>query len=136
MVSERYEEGFAAPVEAALDGLMGQGVADGSPILEAMSEFLASVPGWDAGGAPREAVLVSDLVQHSGVLSFYRGEDWAAFAASGGTARLSRALDGAAVTILRLPRAGVDAGAVDDFWVRYLDAQGAAHVRTETLGDL
>ncbi len=77
-------------------------------------------------------------MQHSDALSFYRGEDWASFRASPDFARLAKNLDGAEVTIFRIPRtsAKVDGAAVDDFWVRYLDAQGAARVHVEPLGDL
>jgi hypothetical protein len=87
---------------------------------------------------PRRIVIVSDLLQHSEALSFYRGEDWESFRASAGFARLARNLDGAEVVIVRIPRAEakVDEGAVDDFWVRYLDAQGAGRVDVEPLGDL
>ena len=47
-------------------------------------------------------------------------------------------LDGVTVSVLRVPRPGarVDPGAVDDFWVRYLEAQGAAFVDVASLGDL
>jgi hypothetical protein len=40
------------------------------------------------------------------------------------------------VRILRLPRPAAPTAVVDDFWVRYLSAQGAARVAPETLGDL
>ena len=63
-------------------------------------------------------------------MSFYRGEDWESFERSPEFSRLANNLDGAEVTIIRVPRPGarVDGAAVDDFWVRYLDAQGAATV--------
>ena len=102
----------------------------------ASSPFLARLAA--SAGWPRRIVIVSDLVQHSEALSFYRGDDWESFRASPDFARLARNLDGAEVTIVRIPRAGakVDASAVDDFWVRYLDAQGAGRVDVEPLGDL
>jgi hypothetical protein len=107
-----------------------------SPIMEGLQALLAG--GGAAVKGRRRIVIVSDLVQNSEALSFYRGEDWASFEASPGFARLARNLDGAEVTIIRIPRADarVDAGAVDDFWVRYLEAQGAGRVEVEPLGDL
>lgn len=136
LVAEHYREQFLAPMEAHLAALLAIPTAESSPILEAMAEFLAAIPDFRTGDGPREVVLVSDLVQHSETLSFYRGGDWSSFATSGGVERLSGALDEAEVRILRLPRPEAPGEAVDDFWVRYLDAQGAARVRTTTLGDL
>lgn len=136
LVAARYRDAFLDPIARHLDGLLAIPEAESSPILEALSEFLAGIPGFATDAVPHEVVLVTDLVQHSEVLSFYRGGDWAGFAASGNVARLSHALDGADIRILRLPRPGAPVAAVDDFWVRYFDAQGAARVRTDTLGDL
>ena len=136
LAAARYEAEFLAPVAGTLDRLLAVPVADSSPILEALQRFLAGIPGFDGAGVPREVVLVSDLVQHSDVFSFYRGDDWRAFAASGGTERLARSLDGVSVRVLRLPRPAAPTAAVDDFWARYLDAQGAARVTPETLGAL
>jgi hypothetical protein len=136
LAAERYATEFAAPVDATLDRLLAVPTADSSPILEAMARFLVAIPGFAADPVPREVVLVSDLVQHSDTFSFYRGDDWADFEAMGGPDRLARTLDGAAVRILRLPRPAAPTAVVDDFWVRYLSAQGAARVAPETLGDL
>ncbi|PWJ18337.1 hypothetical protein [Jannaschia seohaensis] len=134
LVAERYEAEFLAPVAQALDGLLAVPEADSSPIIEALQRFLAAIPGW--GEAPARVVLVTDLVQHSEVFSFYRGGDWDSFRASGGADRLARNLDGAEVAILRFPRPAAPRAAVEDFWVRYLDAQGAARVSPTVLGDL
>jgi len=134
LVAERYEDEFLAPVTETLDGLLAVPEADSSPIIEALQAFLAAIPGFDSG--PRQVVLVSDLVQHSEIFSFYRGGDWDSFRASGAADRLARSLDGAEVTILRFPRPAAPSATVDDFWVRYLDAQGAVRVVPTTLGDL
>lgn len=136
LVAERYDAAFLAPVRATLDGLLAVPTADSSPIIEALQSFLSAIPGFAAAAVPREVVLVTDLVQHSEVFSFYRGGDWASFRASGAADRLARSLEGAEVAILRLPRPAAPTAAVDDFWVRYLDAQGAARVEPTVLGDL
>ena len=103
-----------------------------------MEGLQALLAGTAPAEGPRRIVIVSDLLQHSDALSFYRGEDWESFRASADFGRLARNLDGAEVTILRVPRPGakVDGAAVDDFWVRYLDVQGAERVDVEPLGDL
>lgn len=136
LVAKRYREAFLAPIAGHLDGLLAIPEAPSSPIIEALTEFLTAIPGFATDDSPHNVVLVTDLVQHSDTFSFYRGGDWASFAADGQTARLSRALDGAEVQILRLPRPAAPTDVVDDFWVRYFDAQGADRVRTATLGDL
>lgn len=136
LVAERYRDAFLRPVSDTLDGLLAIPQADSSPIMEGLQQFLAEIPGFATATTPREVVLVTDLVQHSGVFSFYRGGDWASFQNSGASARLARSLTGAEVRILRLPRPAAPAAVVDDFWVRYLDAQGAARVSPTVLGDL
>ncbi|WP_371154409.1 hypothetical protein [Jannaschia sp. 2305UL9-9] len=136
LVAERYEVSFVTPVRAALDGLLAIPEAQASPILEALQEFLTRIPDFGTGDAPREVVLVTDLVQHSDVFSFYRGDDWASFRNSGAADRLARSLTDTRVRILRLPRPAAPQAVVDDFWRRYLDAQGASAVTTTTLGDL
>ena len=138
-LDRRFAAGFLAPFEAELAGMMDTREASQSPIMEGLQALLA---GTGAAGVkvkgPRRIVIVSDLLQHSEALSFYRGEDWESFRASPDFARLAKNLDAAEVTILRVPRPGakVDGAAVDDFWVRYLDAQGAGRVDVEPLGDL
>ncbi|GIT90452.1 hypothetical protein JANAI62_00660 [Jannaschia pagri] len=138
LVAERYETAFLRPVTETLDSLLAVPQADSSPIIETLQRFLAAIPGFTEAGADtrREVILVTDLVQHSEVFSFYRGGDWTSFRASGAVDRLARNLSGAEVRILRLPRPAAPQAAVDDFWVRYLDAQGAARVSPSVLGDL
>ena len=136
LVAARYRDAFLAPVEGHLEGLLAVPEADASPIMEALAGFLTAIPGFATDDVPHRVVLVTDLVQHSDTFSFYRGGDWSSFEADGGTARLGYALDGAEVEVLRLPRAAVPQTVVDDFWVRYFDAQGVTRVRTATLGDL
>ena len=136
LVAARYREVFLAPMEGHLDALLAIPEAESSPIMEAMAEFLTAIPGFSTDAIPHRVVLVSDLVQHSETFSFYRGGDWRAFEEAGLTERLGGALDGAEMDLLRLPRAEAPREAVEDFWVRYLDAQGVARVRTADLGDL
>lgn len=138
-LDRQFQERFLKPFRAELAGMLDAGEAKQSPIMEGLQALLA---GTEASGVKvageRRIVIASDLIQHSDALSFYRGDDWASFAASPAFGRLARNLDGADVTLIQVPRGGgkVDMGAVEDFWVRYLDAQGAAAVHPEPLGDL
>ena len=77
-------------------------------------------------------------MKHSEALSFYRGRGLGELPGVGGLRAAGAQPRGVEVTILRIPRADakVDAAAVDDFWVRHLDAQGARRVDVEPLGDL
>ncbi|WP_209427150.1 OmpA family protein [Pararhodobacter sp. SW119] len=120
-------------------------MASRAPIMESLQALVAETPllvqqaprGGD--GRDRRIVIVSDMLQNSDVVSFYRGQEWADFRASRDFARLGQNLNEVAVEILRLPRdepAIRDPGAVDDFWARYLDYQGIKGMRLRTIGDL
>jgi hypothetical protein len=135
IVEERYRTGFAEPVDAALSGLMTVPEAETSPIMEALQEFFTTIPDFTTTDAPRELVVMTDLMQHSDTFSLYGQRGWPEFKGEGGTSRLSRNLDGMKVTILRIPRtaAGLE---VDDFWVNYFDAQGVRSIEPIVIGDL
>jgi outer membrane protein OmpA-like peptidoglycan-associated protein len=119
-------------------------ISSRSPIMESLQALVAETPLLVEDGLrasdrrDRRIVIISDMLQNSDVVSFYRGQEWDDFQASRDFARLGRNLHGAAVDVLRLPRnepAIRDPGAVDHFWVRYFDYQGAS-VRARTIGDL
>lgn len=139
-VGALYETRFMAPLRAELSAMLDRPQAAASPVMEGLQALLAGTAAMPVeAGAPRRVVIVSDLLQHSEAMSFYRGNDWESFRASPAFGRLARSLDGAEIVILRIPRPGAnipDPGAVDDFWVRYFDAQGAARVTPRALGDL
>lgn len=140
LIAERFEEDFMRPLRAGLDEAMRAGVEDRSPIMESLQTLIAETPAFETSSGAHELIIVSDLLQHSETLSFYRGESWEELRASGGTERLARNLDGAWVSVLRVPRPGASALAreqVDAFWARYFDMQGArAPISVEVLGDL
>mgnify|MGYP001158983358 FL=1 len=119
-------------------------IASRAPIMESLQALVAETPLLvqdelrGADRRPRRIVIVSDMLQNSDVVSFYRGQEWADLQASRDFARLGRNLHGVDVEILRLPRdepAIRDPGAVEHFWVRYFDYQGA-DVSARTIGDL
>jgi hypothetical protein len=140
LITQRFEEDFMRPLRAGLDEAMRAGVEDRSPIMESLQTLIAESPAFETSDGAHELVIVSDLLQHSETLSFYRGEGWEELRASGGTERLARNLGGAWVSVLRVPRPGASALAreqVDAFWARYFDMQGArAPISVEVLGDL
>lgn len=139
MVEATYQERFLEPFRRELAAMLDAAPASQSPIMEGLQALLVGAAPIDVvPGAPREIVLVSDLLQHSGTMSFYRGETWSDFRTSEAYGRLARNLDGQEVTLLRLPRSapGIDPADVDDFWVRYFEAQGAQAIHPRVLGDL
>jgi hypothetical protein len=137
MIAARYKEQFTAPVEQALGELFLLEEATSSPIMEALQEFITQLPGFTTDSdVPRELVLMTDLVQHTDMFSFYRQHDWIYFRSIGGPERLAKNMRGVEVTILRVPRTTVSSSTVDEFWLNYFDTQGAASVVSRSLGDL
>jgi len=136
IIEENFRRKFVEPVEMELDRLLDIPQSPSSPIMESIQEFASSIPGYITAKVPRELVIVSDLMQHSAAFSFYRNGTWASFKAANGPERFGLAFDGASVTILRIPRNVQKTEVVDDFWVRYFDAQGFDRVRVRTIGDL
>lgn len=139
MVKTRYQERFLAPLEDNVGRMISASGANSSPIMESLQALIADTPGFLTFKGPRKLILVSDLLQHSDAMSFYRGDDWQAFAASPEFQRLGRALDGVQVKIVSVPRVVDkirDPRVVEDFWVNYFGQQGAELLVTKHLGDL
>lgn len=139
MVKARYQERFLAPLEQNVSRMISASGSNSSPIMESLQAVIASTPGFLTFEGPRKVILVSDLLQHSDAMSFYRGEDWQAFSASPAFQRLGRTLDGVQIKIVSVPRVVAkirDAGAIEDFWVNYFGQQGAQLLATKHLGDL
>lgn len=139
LVQERYEERFLAPMHANLNRMISVSGANSSPIMESLQAVTAGTPGFLTFSGPRKLVLVSDLLQHSEAMSFYRGDDWTSFAASPAYQRLGRTLGGVDVELFAVPRDVKklrEPAVVEDFWVRYFEVQGANLPTVHTLGDL
>jgi hypothetical protein len=139
LVQARYEDQFLTPLRDQINSMIGTTGADSSPIMESLQALLAATPGFMTAEKPRRLIIVSDLLQHSDVMSFYRGDDWGAFATSSAFARLNRSLQDADILIFRIPRTVDqidDPGIIDHFWLRYFDLQGARVPQVITLGDL
>ena len=139
LVKERYDSRFVVPLEANLDQMISASSANTSPIMESLQALVADTPGFLTFVGPRRLILVSDLLQNSDAMSFYRGDDWKAFHDSPAFARLGRTLDGVDIEIFAIPREVnrlKDPQAVEDFWIRYFELQGANLPHIRSLGDL
>ncbi len=139
MIKELYEAEFRIPLDMELEAMLSSGVADSSPIMESLQATLSDASGFADASYPRRLILVSDLLQHSSVFSFYHGDTWQKFLNSNQFQRLARNLVDVNIEILRLPRPGAnipDWAEVDDFWVNYFEHQGVAQVYVSTIGDL
>jgi hypothetical protein len=140
MIRARFDREFMTPLLEVLGDTIRTAEEDISPIMESLQALIAATPAFETGGGMRELVIVSDLLQNSETISFYRGEGWDDLRRSDGTGRLARNLSGVEVSVVRVPRPGAGARAlerVDDFWARYFDQQGArAPISVTPLGDL
>ncbi|WP_233270689.1 hypothetical protein [Chachezhania sediminis] len=139
LIAERYESRFHTPLRNRLIDMVSASGANRSPIMESLQALVADSRGFLAFDGPRRIIMVTDLLQHSDVLSFYRGGSWKTFSASPEFQRLGRTLDGAEIQIFQVPRPseGVkDPAVVEDFWIRYFERQNAHVPKVTRLGDL
>lgn len=73
-VRKRFEQGFTVPLDAVMQDLVQVGTAHASPIIEAVQSAALtafSAPGAEAA-SPKRLVVVSDFMQNSDQVSFYR----------------------------------------------------------------
>lgn len=125
----RWEEGFARPAQAAIDGLLEPHVAAHSPIMEAIQLVAIAALREARPGAPRRLVVVSDLLQHTPEFSHYRQvADFRAFEQTPYFRRVWSELRDVTVTVLYLRRDGQhgrQGRAHIEFWQQYFAALGA-----------
>ena len=127
---------YLRPLRDALGTMARADASDGSPILEAVQ---AAARRFDEDPeADGRLVLVSDLMQHAGTVSFYRRVPaFGAFRQSAlYRAVRTRHLEGVELTVLVLPpsRPGrVDGTALHRFWGDYFRDQGMTGVETAFL---
>ncbi|MBU2956805.1 hypothetical protein Q4511_16090 [Paracoccus sp. 1_MG-2023] len=139
LIDERYQERFLKPLQSNLSRMVKASGASRSPIMESLQALVTDTPGFVTSNVPRRLVMVTDLLQHSDALSFYSGGDWASFRRSAAYQRMGSTLGGAEVQIYQVPRSaeGVDdPAALEDFWLRYFEVQGAHAPHVKRLGDL
>lgn len=139
IIQKRFEEDFRVPLEETINSMLESEEQNSSPIIESTISLIAAHAGIWEKDMPKKLLLVSDLVQHSDIHSFFRGQDWRQFRQTEVFRDLSKALRGFDVEIIKIPRslsASINAREVEDFWVRYLEAHGVRSIRTDraTLG--
>lgn len=135
LVEENYKIEFVQPIGKALDGLLHVTMADSSPIIESINSLASRIPGFIKSKKPRELLILSDLVQHSDSLSFFRGDSWITFEGSGGADSIGGVFDGAVVSLVRVPRKVDSIEIVDDFWVKYFDRSGFVRISVDQIAD-
>jgi hypothetical protein len=125
-VQRKFEEDFAAPINALTASLMEGAVADRSPIIEAIS----AVAGTLARDAPGKLIVISDFLENSGVQSHYRDAPDASAALSTveGQVMQDGRLSGIAVDLVVLQSASQlqrQGEGLTAFWRKVLMASGA-----------
>ena len=120
---ERWEVGFNAPLDGALQSAFREEGASSSPILEQIQAIAVSgLHPFD--GVPRRLIVVSDFMHHTPELSHYQGvPDYERFRESGYYDQVRADLSGTEVQLLYVRRSGTlpqDAVAGHiDFWAAY-----------------
>ncbi|WP_146180735.1 hypothetical protein [Thalassorhabdomicrobium marinisediminis] len=139
ILGETYNDEFLLPLHETLEKMMQSETQNTSPIMESLQALVSGTPNFTTTRL-RRLVIVSDMLQNSSVLSFYRSEGWEHFTETRAHERLAGNLDEVGVTLLRIPRTSANIGdplKVDTFWARYFDSQGtSARFDVRNLGDL
>ena len=139
LFAARYKREFHAPIMRLIEDTLDSEAENRSPIMEALQSLVAETPDFTTARGQKKIIIVSDMLQHSDGLSFYRGQGWDYFVSQNGGNRLARNLSGVYVEILRIPRSGGNTpplALVDEFWARYFDLQGSRAPTVRSLGDL
>lgn len=139
LIAERYRSEFLNPVNDTLAAMLTSEKENQSPIMEAMQSLIAETPDFTRVQGRKKLIVVSDMLQHSDTLSFYRRQGWDFFSGSIGDHRLAGNLSSVEVEIYLIPRSGPNIPKrqfAEDFWVRYFDRQGARPPVSRSLGDL
>jgi hypothetical protein len=139
IIAERYAREFTDPIQDTLQAMLTGATENQSPIMEALQSLVSETPDFTRAKGHRKIIIVSDMLQHSDNLSFYRGQGWDYFTQQNGAQRLAGNLSGVNVEILRIPRTGgkiPSAEITEGFWTRYFDKQGSRPPSVSSLGDL
>ncbi len=130
LIRRRLEERFERPLEELFAELLGREPASTSPLMESVQSVAVSVLGrHEYAGLPKRLILVSDLMQNTRNLSFFRqAVDYEVFAATAGADALGTDLRGTAVEVLFVQRTAhrrLDGTrGLIDFWQRWIEEQG------------
>lgn len=133
-VKKKYEEKFKKPLNELLNTLFDAPKASQSPIMEALqSVVVTSFIGGKNEAKIKKIILVSDLLEHTGEFSIYRGiPEFTGYKKHPHWQKVKSDMSGIEVTIFFLHRDGeekLQTSALRNFWVEYLEAQGASVTR-------
>ena len=143
IATERFEREFVNPLRDTLSMLLNHSAQLVSPIAEAVQVAVVNAFRPRDATMPRHLVIVSDMLQNSGIESFYDDGpiDFRDLARNPDYGTLRVDLSGVTVTVLqlarggeagRMQRQGLDAGrvtAVQRFWEDYFVDQGVGLTR-------
>ena len=130
LIRRWLEERFRKPLEDLFVDLLNRDEAPLSPLMESVQSVAVSFLGrLEYEGISKRLVLVSDLMQHTENLSFFRQPtNYDEFAGTWGADALSTDLRGTAVHILFVQRAAhrrlPNTRVLVDFWKRWIEDQG------------
>lgn len=129
LLHERWEKQFDAPVREMMEAMREGGGAKTSAIFEAIqSVSLQSIQNPKVpADAPRRLIIISDLIQFTKTLDFYKSDlNYQAFQQSNEARRVHTNLTGVNVEVLFVPRARSDRiNRLVGFWTNWLVDQGA-----------
>ena len=126
----RYEEEFIGPLGLHLDELLSGPGSMASPILKTVQDMAVDAFQSTDSRLPRRLVIVSDMVQHSEDMSFFRDPvDFMVLAGHPDYPTMRVDLDGVNVCVFFLARRGmagrIQATPIQKFWDEYFLDQGA-----------
>jgi hypothetical protein len=127
----KFEEKFKKPLNELLSSMMVAPKASQSPIMEALQSIVVtSFVGGKNDAKIKRIVLVSDLLEHTNDFSIYRGiPEFISYKRQPHWPKVKADMSGIEVTIFFLHRAGqekLQTSALRNFWIEYLEAQGAS----------
>ncbi len=130
LIAKRLDERFLEPLREVFSELLDREEAKSSPLMESVQSVAVTVLGRrEHADVPRRLLLVSDLMQNTESLSFFRRQvDYHAFAGSRGADALSTDLDGVTVEVLFVQREAhlrlESTRGLAEFWGRWIENQG------------
>ncbi len=131
LAERRYQEEFLAPLRRTLGVLLDVEGDSISPIMEAVQGAAVSAFQPRDADIPRRLLVVSDMIQNSRNLSFYRDSvDFGPLSRNPDYGTLRVDLSGVEVSVFLLARRGgagrIQGGALRGFWEDYFLDQGAS----------
>lgn len=125
-IREQYERDFRRRLDNAIGGLLAASTRQTSPIMESLKAVCIDAFGAAPPGISLRLTIVSDMIQHSPLVSQYRDRDYEALLRSPRLQTVRADCRGAGVEIVYLLRPtqrgqpGVQTRLHQSFWDRYL----------------